>query len=70
MKLSGKELEDFDADALSADERRRLRRILEDDERARWLWGTLHRVVIAVGAVAAALTALKVFFGAYFLSGK
>lgn len=58
-------LEDYPATDLTEDERRELRRMIDDDKKARWLWGTLHRVVIAIGAVAAALTAVKVFLGSY-----
>lgn len=65
--LSGKEPDKYPDDPLTEEERQRLRRILEDDERARWLWGTLYRLGIAIGALAAAATAVKVFFAGYFL---
>lgn len=63
-------------DGLSLDERRKLKKLLrklnddeiehfgkmlEDDKRTRWLWASFYRLVIAMGAVAAALTALKIF---------
>lgn len=63
--MTQRKLEEFPGTALTEDERKELRRMIEDDKRARWLWGTLHRVVIAIGAVAAALTATKVLLGSY-----
>lgn len=61
--MTQRRLEEFSGTALTEDERKELRRMIEDDKKARWLWGTLHRVVIAIGAVAAALTATKVLLG-------
>lgn len=66
--MTQRRLDEFPGSALTEDERKELRRMIEDDKKARWLWGTLHRVVIAIGAVAAALTAVKVLFG-NFLAG-
>lgn len=61
--MTQRRLEEFPGSALTEDERRELRRMLEDDKKARWLWGTLHRVVIAIAAVATFLASVKVFFG-------
>lgn len=63
--MAQRQLDDFPDIPLTEQERREVRRMIEDDKRARWLWGTLHRLVIAIGAVAAALTAAKVFLGSY-----
>lgn len=49
----------------SDEERRCIRRLLDDDRRTRWIYGSLYRIVIAMGAVAAALTAVKVFIAGY-----
>lgn len=58
-----RKIEDYPSNALTELERRELRKMLDDHRRARWLWGTLQRTVLAIGAVAAALTAVKVLIG-------
>lgn len=63
--MTQRRLDEFPGSALTEDERKELRRMIEDDHKARWLWGTLHRVVIAIGAVAAFLASVKVFFGSF-----
>lgn len=55
-----KNLQDYSGAGLSEEERREVRQMLDDHRRAKWLWGSIHRLVIAVGAVAAAITAIKV----------
>lgn len=44
-------------------ERMELRGMIEDHRRAKWLWGSMHRLVIALGAVAAAVVAIKTMIG-------
>jgi hypothetical protein len=40
-------------------ERRRLRRMMEADDRVRWFWATARYWVISMGAVATAWLAMK-----------
>lgn len=52
--------EDFDGSNFTADERKRLRGMLRSHERAAWLWSTLGIWVKWIGAVLAAMVAVKV----------
>jgi len=59
-------LDVYSGAVLSEEERRELRQMLEDHRRAKWLWGTLHRLILAIGAVAGAIAAVKVMLWEYF----
>lgn len=48
---------------LSPEERRMIRGMLEEHRRARWFWTVLRIWIIWLGAVAAALTAIKTQWG-------
>lgn len=77
--MTQRKLDEFPSSALTEDECREFRRLLEDmrhiveplkqvvedHKKAKWLWGTLHRVGIAIAAVAAFLGAVKVLLGSY-----
>ena len=47
---------DYADGELTAIERRRLRRIIESDRRARWFWATSRTWIIWIGGVALAIT--------------
>ena len=48
--------EDFSADEFTPAERRRLRKLLTHDERARWFWSTARTWILWIGGVCVALT--------------
>jgi len=61
------ELDDFDRSPLSDQEVAKLRRILRDDDRARWFWASariwLGWIIAAPAALYAAYAAVMRFFG-------
>ena len=59
--MEKRDLEEFEANPLSKDDIRYLRMMIDRDKRMRWLWGTIYRFGIALGAVAAAITAITTF---------
>ena len=55
----GNDLNEYPSEELNAMERQKIRRMLQENERAHWLWGFLIKLVIAGGAIATAIVSVK-----------
>jgi len=53
------EYDDVSGGAFTPDERKRIRRLIRADDRARWFWSTVRIWVLWLGGVAVALAATK-----------
>jgi hypothetical protein len=61
----GNSLDEFPADDLTPIERRKLRRLLQQDDRAHWLWSHLAKWIIAAAAIGSALATAKTILSGY-----
>ena len=59
MPGMGTDLNEFPSGELDAMERRKIRRLLQDNDRAHWLWSFLLKAVIVGGAIATAAVSIK-----------
>lgn len=59
-------LEEYSDAPLTALENRKARRMLEENDRAHWLWSFLIKCVITAGALAAAAGTVKTYVAGLF----
>ena len=57
--MTGSELDEYTDDELDALERKKIRRMLQENDRAHWLWSFLMKCVIAATALAGFVAATK-----------
>ena len=60
---------DFSGEPLTQEETRKIRRIIQADERARWAWTSARTLAIWVTSIIVGITAMKGFLVDFF-SGK
>lgn len=61
----GNSLSEFPGDELDELERKKLRRLLQQDDRAHWLWSHLAKWIIAAAAIGSAVATIKTVLSGY-----
>ena len=63
--MSGSRIEEYSDEELDALERKKIRRMLQENDRAHWLWSFLMKCVIAAGTVAGLAATLKTWLSGW-----
>lgn len=63
--MMNRDLDEYSDEPLSSLEIKKARRMLEEHDRAHWLWAFLIKLVVAGGAIATAAVAIQSWLGKY-----
>lgn len=63
--MSKRDLDEYEGTPLSEHENKYARMMMDRDKRITWFWGSAYRLGIAVGALAAAISAFFTLFSRF-----